>query len=150
NGDMKTNIELIGILYGIIVLSVLGQAIVRSGSRRSRGSGKKGGGLVLYGIALWAIGSIGSFFARVNKSAISRQREFLADASAVQFTRNPVGIGGALKKILVGDSHSVITHERAEEISHMFFADFSSGYFARMLSTHPPLKERIKRLGVDL
>ncbi|HEY0721526.1 MAG TPA: M48 family metalloprotease, partial [Gammaproteobacteria bacterium] len=96
NGDMRLNLRLIGILHGILLLALLGRIILRN-TGRSRS--KNGGGIVFFGLALLVIGYIGVFFGNLIKAAASRQREFLADASAVQFTRNPEGIGGALKKI---------------------------------------------------
>jgi hypothetical protein len=93
------------------------------------------------------LGLGGAFFGRLIQAAVSRQREFLADASAVQFTRNPNGIGGALKKIGGLKASSDIANPRAEEISHMFFADaLSLRRISSLFATHPPLAERIKRL----
>lgn len=149
NGDMRLNIHLIGLIFGILVLSILGRMLLRSDSRRvGRRKGKEGAGVALFGVALLLIGVIGSFFARVIKSAISRQREFLADAAAVQFTRNPLGIGGALKKILASSDQAKIHNEHATEVSHMFFADSLSNFWSGMLATHPPLEQRIQRLGI--
>lgn len=166
NGDMLLNLRLIGILNGILVIALIGYAIM-SGSRGSRGSKKDGGGaVVIFGLALLIIGYVGVFFGRLIKSAVSRQREFLADASAVQFTRNPEGIGGALKKIGGLVYGSGIQNPRAEEISHLFFANgispaqlnLSRGTPVRrkpapqlrsslsFMATHPPLLERITRI----
>ncbi len=158
NGDMRLNIRLIGILFGILLLAVLGTWIMRMGfysglgRRRSTRSGGKGGGgamaILVFGLLLIAIGYIGVFFGRLIKSAISRQREFLSDASAVQFTRNPAGIGGALKKI--GELSSRIESVHAEEASHMFFANSLKSSLGGLLATHPPLEERIRRIDHDL
>lgn len=156
NGDMRTNIRLIGLLNGILVLGLTGYFLFRmalSSSSHSRSrwrrSDDKQGGLMLFavlGAALMAIGYIGVFFGKLIKSAVSRQREFLADASAVQFTRNPHGIAGALKKIagLVEGSH--IDDPHAEEASHMFFGDAIHRNLSFLFATHPPLAERIQRL----
>jgi hypothetical protein len=95
------------------------------------------------------IGYIGVFFARLIKSAVSRQREFLADAASVQFTRNPEGLGGALKKIGGFFSGSHIDHPKAEEASHLFFANGLRSSFFDLMATHPPLKERIRRILPD-
>jgi Zn-dependent protease with chaperone function len=155
NGDMRLNIRLMGVLHGILVIALIGYSILR-GTRFS--SREKGGGLVvlLFGVALIAIGFVGIFFAKIIKSAVSRQREFLADASAIQFTRNPGGIAGALKKIGGLAYGSGIGHPRAEEASHFFFAnglgrtrahrppDESRGF--NFMATHPPLRQRIKRI----
>jgi len=155
NGDMRLNIRLIGVLYGILLLSMIGYLVMRmigagsnSSSRRSSGDDKKGGGgalaFFLLGLGLYVIGYIGVFFGHLIKSAVSRQREYLADASAVQFTRNPDGIAGALKKI--GALGSRIRNEQAEQASHMFFGNGLKPSFLNMLSTHPPLIDRIQRI----
>ncbi len=140
NGDMRLNIRLIGLLCGIMVIANIGQAILR-GSSRSRS--KKGGGqIMLAALALLVIGYLGQLMGRIIQSAVSRQREFLADASAVQFTRNPDGIGGALKKIGGFDKGSLVQSPNAPEASHMFFSLAIRSFFA----THPPLDERIRRI----
>lgn len=138
NGDMRLNIHLMGSLHGLLILALVGRTILRA---RVRGKGAIY--VLLTGGALLAIGSIGLFFGKLIKSAISRQREFLADASAVQFTRNPAGLAGALKKIggLAGGSR--LAAPQAEEASHMFF---SNGLRRSSLATHPPLKERVRWL----
>ena len=147
NGDMRLNLRLMGVVHGILVISVIGYMLMRSGSWGGSRRGKsKGGGLALLGVALYAIGWIGVFFGRLIKSAVSRQREYLADAAAVQFTRNPLGIGGALKKIGGYGGGSRIRHRRAEEASHLFFADGLKSHLLRMTSTHPPLDDRIRRI----
>lgn len=148
NGDMRLNIRLIGILNGIVIIGLIGYWTMRIVSR-SRGSGKGKGGILviaLAGLLIWLIGSIGVFFAKLIKSAISRQREYLADASAVQFTRNPEGIAGALKKIGGLTVGSVIQNNHAEEASHFFFSNCIGKSFFDLMSTHPPLIERIKRI----
>jgi hypothetical protein len=98
------------------------------------------------GVAIMVIGYVGVFFGKLIKAAVSRQREFLADASAVQFTRNPLGIGGALKKIGGLSAGSRVTNTHAEEASHFFFANSLSGSFMNLFATHPPLEERIQRI----
>ncbi len=104
--------------------------------------------LPLIGLALYVIGYVGVFFGNVIKAAVSRQREFLADASAVQFTRNPDGIAGALKKIGALAEGSRIEDAHAEEASHMFFGEAVAGLneLFGLLATHPPLVERIRRI----
>ncbi len=149
HGDMRLNIWLIGVLHGILMIALIGYYLLRSAaySGRSRG-GRSGGGayLLLLGLAVLVIGSIGLFFARLIKSAVARQREYLADASAVQFTRNPDGIGGALKKIggLVGGSR--LQAAEAETVSHMVFAHGGGSSLSGLLATHPPLAKRIRRI----
>lgn len=155
NGDMRMNIRLIAILNGILFLGHIGYYMLRGSSRagairassRSSGNNKNngGGGIVLLALGLVVIGYVGSFFGNLIKAAVSRQREFLADASAVQFTRNPRGIAGALKAI---GSHSVsskIKNQNADENSHLFFGEAISRW-ASIFATHPPLSTRIKRL----
>jgi len=143
NGDMRINIRLIGLLHGILMIGIVGKQFIRS----TRFSGKRDKmAAILFGLAILAIGYIGVYFGRLIKASISRQREYLADASAVQFTRNPHGLAGALKKIGGLAAGSVLTTPDAESASHLFFADGISGKFSRQLATHPPLAERIRRL----
>ena len=154
NGDMRLNIRLMGVLFGILVIGLTGWIIFRSttgGYVRlgARDDDRKGfNPLPLIGLALYVIGYVGVFFGNLIKAAVSRQREFLADASAVQFTRNPDGIAGALKKIGAVAEGSRIQDPHAEEASHMFFGDALSGWteLFGLLATHPPLVERIKRI----
>jgi Zn-dependent protease with chaperone function len=151
NGDMRLNLRLIGLLFGILMLSILGRIILRSsmysgGSRSSDGKGNGAFPIMLFGLGLTIIGSIGVLFGHLIKSAVSRQREFLADASAVQFTRNPDGIGGALKKIGGLAYGSRIEDPHAEEASHMFFANGLKASFSEAFATHPPLAQRIKAI----
>lgn len=148
NGDMKLNMRLMGWIFGLVMLSMLGRIMLES-FRFMRGSrDSKGGGIVIAiivaGVAVWLVGSIGVLFARMLQAAISRQREFLADASAVQFTRDPEGISGALKKIGGFSEHGKISSPKAMESRHMFFA--GSG-FSSLMATHPPLEKRI--LAID-
>ncbi|MFN3985406.1 MAG: M48 family metallopeptidase [Rhodocyclaceae bacterium] len=138
NGDMRLNLRLIGVLHGILLLTLAGRVMMRS----ARGSDKGAAPMVLMGLAFVVIGYIGVLFGKLIKAAVSREREYLADAAAVQFTRNPAGIAGALKRIAgIG---SEIHHPRAEEASHMFFG--SGAHFSRLLATHPPIEMRIKRV----
>lgn len=156
NGDMRMSIRLIGILHGILLLGLIGRILLRmvfhSGShidsRRNNGgdSGKGGGGVLVFlalAVALVIIGSIGSLVGGLIKSAVSRQREYLADASAVQFTRNPKGISGALKRIAANSSSSRMQHPRASEMSHMYFAQGVWEGLSSLMATHPPLNKRI-------
>jgi Zn-dependent protease with chaperone function len=150
NGDMRLNLRLIGIVYGILVVAVLGYYVMRIGGQAAASrSERDGNGLALAmlaaGLILLALGYIGVFFAKLIKAAVSRQREFLADASSVQFTRNPGGITGALKKIGGLSAGSRIQDAHAAEVSHMFFGDAFAGSFFNLFATHPPLVQRIKR-----
>ncbi len=141
NGDMRLNIRLMGVAFGILVIAIAGRKIAEaSGRTRSRDSG----GIVILGVALLVVGYIGVFFSRVIKASISRQREYLADASAVQFTRQTEGIAGALKKIGGLAEGSKLAHGEGEEVAHMLFGD-GVGYSA-LFATHPALTDRIKRL----
>ncbi|MFN3167069.1 MAG: M48 family metallopeptidase [Phycisphaeraceae bacterium] len=146
NGDMRLNIRLMGVIFGIIALAVVGRVLLYSGyvSGGGRRDNKGGGAILALGIALLVIGGVGVFFGRLIQAAVSRQREFLADASAVQFTRNPDSIGGALKRI--GGVGSKVRDGHAGEISHMFFANAAAGWAAGAFATHPPIAERIKRI----
>jgi Zn-dependent protease with chaperone function len=142
NGDMRLNVRMIGVLAGIVFISSIGEFIMRS----MRGSRDGKGGLVLAGLALFIIGYVGLFFARLIKSAVSRQREFLADASSVQFTRNPDGIAGALDQIKSSGAGTLIANRYAEEMSHMFFGAAVKVWLGGLFDTHPPLEERIRRV----
>lgn len=139
NGDMRLNIRLMGILFGILVIGIAGRKLLEN-TGRSRDSG----GTVAFGVAIFAIGYIGVFFGRLIKAGISRQREYLADASAVQFTRQTLGIGGALKKIGGLAEGSKLASAETEEVAHMLFGD-GVGY-SSLFATHPPLEARIKVL----
>lgn len=138
NGDMRLNIRLIGMISGILILATIGRIALHSSS----GSRKNGAPFVIIGLSFVLIGYIGVFVSRIIQSAVSRQREYLADASAVQFTRNPPGIAGALKKIGGFSKGSKIAAPQASETSHMFFSMAISSLFA----THPPIKDRIQRI----
>ncbi|MHB8836814.1 MAG: M48 family metallopeptidase [Candidatus Methylomirabilia bacterium] len=149
NGDMRLNIRLMGLVHGILLIALIGANVLRfsfggtSGSSRSR---RSGGPFVLLAVALMIIGYIGVFFANLIKAAVSRNREFLADSSAVQFTRNPSGIAGALKKIGGLNAGSGIGNEHAAELSHFYFARGIEDSLFSIFSTHPPLAQRVKRL----
>lgn len=156
NGDMRLNLRLIALLHGILVIALTGYTLLRllgrgrmRGSRSSSGKGGRGGlllAIVALGVGLLVIGYVGVFFANLIKSAVSRQREFLADASAVQFTRNPLGLAGALKRIGGATRGSRVRHARAQESSHLFFANGLRNWPLALLATHPPLEVRVKRL----
>ncbi|MDP1564514.1 MAG: M48 family metallopeptidase [Pirellulaceae bacterium] len=148
NGDMRTNIRLIGVLHGILVLSLIGHMLLRSLRYVSTGSGNKNSGgivvvLLILGLVLVVLGSLGSFLGGLIKAAVSRQREFLADASAVQFTRNPLGISGALKRIGGVIYGSKLQHPNAAMASHMYFAQGVFEGLSGLMATHPPLPKRI-------
>lgn len=147
NGDMRLNIRLIGWLYGIMVIGMIGYFILRSNAHHLGGRGKNNkGGIVLLALGLVIIGYGGTFFGNLIKAAVSRQREFLADASAVQFTRYPDGIAGALKKIAASAQGTLLTSTDASEVSHMLFGQGIKAGFTGLFATHPPLEERIRRI----
>lgn len=177
NGDMRLSTKLSGWIFGIIMLTLLGRgfwALIKGGGSggrrragggiyvggvgRSRGGGggnSKGGGggaliiaVILVAVLVTIIGFIGEFFARMIQAAVSREREYLADASAVQFTRNPEGIGNALRRIGGAPRHSRVCHPSAGEFAHAFFSK-SLRSEVSFLATHPPLKKRISRVLKD-
>jgi Zn-dependent protease with chaperone function len=149
NGDMRLNVRLIATLAGLLALGQVGGFMLRglsfSGHRRRSSNSKGGNGVVVVlviAVVLFVVGYIGLFFGRLIKAAVSRQREYLADASAVQFTRNPEGIASALWKIQNGTSR--LDNSHAEDMSHMCFS--SALNFSSLLATHPPLDRRIRAI----
>jgi Zn-dependent protease with chaperone function len=148
NGDMRLNMRLIGVSFGILVIALTGRMILR-GLSHARSSSDRGGQALLLGLAagvtLVAVGYIGVLFTRLIKAAVSRHREFLADASAVQFTRNPHGIAGALKKIAVSPLRATLTSAESEEIGHMLIAE-RHGLLDALFASHPPILDRIRTL----
>lgn len=151
NGDMRLNIRLMGALHGILILGILGYYLLYSSSfgGRRRGNSKDGGSIVALAVGLMVIGFAGSFFGALIKASVSRQREYLADASAVQFTRNPNGIAGALKRIGGLESGSKVENPGAPEVSHAFFAQGISGPMQWLAASHPPLAKRILRIDPE-
>ena len=142
NGDMRLNIRLIGVLHGILVIGIIGYYMMRSGTH----SRKNGAAFAGLGLGLLVIGYAGTFFGNIIKAAVSRQREFLADASAVQFTRNPDSIAGALINIGASEYGSTLENPETSEISHCLFGAGMSSFYSGLFATHPPLEERIKRV----
>jgi Zn-dependent protease with chaperone function len=152
NGDMRLNIRLMGIVFGIVCIGLLGRLLIRfGGPRRVSFGGERSQNnrvpLFLIGLGVLMVGSVGEFFGKLIKAAVSRQREFLADASAIQFTRDASGIAGALKKIGGFSQGARVVSQRATEASHFFFADIDYSAFATgLFATHPPLLERVRRI----
>lgn len=157
NGDMRLNIRLIGILNGILLLHIAGMILMRSTLYRGHGMsrpqsqdrGQRGDAtiaILLFGVALMIIGSVGMFFGRLIQAAISRQREYLADAAAVQYTRNPEGLAGALIKIAHSSEKGAIRDGHAMEMSHLFFVNSYHSLMGRLIATHPPIEKRIQAL----
>lgn len=145
NGDMKINIRLIAVLAGIVMISTIGRALMR-GSLRSRRTSNSSGGIVILGALLLVVGYLGVLSGRVIKAAVSRQREYLADAAAVQFTRNPQGIASALNTIRKYSHRSTLRNMHAEDMSHMCFCSALFQRFTGWLATHPPLLKRIGQI----
>jgi hypothetical protein len=148
NGDMRLNIRLMGALNGILILGILGYYLMYSASfsGRRRSNDNSGMAILALAVGLMVIGFAGTFFGGLIKAAVSRQREYLADASAVQFTRNPDGIAGALKRIGAVKAGSTVRNPGAPEVSHAFFAQGVTGFTQWLSSTHPPLAKRILRI----
>ena len=141
NGDMRLNIRLIGVLFGILMIGLAGRKLLENAGRTRRSSGA----FFVGALALMLIGYVGLFFGRMIKAGISRSREVLADASAVQFTRHAAGLAGALKKIGGLAEGARLSHrDDAEEVSHMLFGDGVG--FSGLFATHPPLLARIQAL----
>lgn len=138
NGDMRLNIRMIGWLFGLMVIALLGRMLLRLAPN----SRKAGAGVVVMGLALFALGSVGRFLGQIIQASVSRQRERLADASAVQFTRNPGGLKGALLKIASWPAAGRLASARVDEVAHMLFVPGLNG----LLATHPPMAERIVAL----
>ncbi len=146
HGDMRLNIRLIGIVYGITMLAEFGYILMRAGgSSRSR----DGTPLAIAGLGLMIIGYSGAFFGNLIKASVSRTREYLADASAMQYTRNNEGIANALSKIGGSAYSSLLQSAHAPDASHMMFGKSVGGFFNALFSTHPPLEDRIRKLMPD-
>ena len=153
NGDMRLNIRMIGVLFGILCISLIGSLLFRGGvqilrfsgrSRRKKDNGAAAAlGMMAFGGAIWALGSLGVLCSRLIQAMVSRQREYLADSSSVQFTRNPDGMAAALKIIGAATHGSRIGNPRAAEVSHMLFA---TGVRHSLFATHPPLEDRIRAI----
>ena len=143
NGDMRLNLRLISLLHGIVFIGQVGELFARGGSDR-----RSDGRVALIGFGLMLVGWLGVFFGKLIKSAVSRQREYLADASAVQFTRNPAGIADALKVIGGYKPGSEIVSSQRSEVSHLFFSQAISS-LSGMFATHPPVMDRILRIDPD-
>jgi Zn-dependent protease with chaperone function len=139
NGDMKLNLRLIGIIFGLLCIATIGRVLLYARSSNSRDKNP----LPLLGLALIAFGAIGVFFGRLIQAAVSRQREFLADASSVQFTRNPGGLSGALQKIGRYGYGSRLESEHAPDLCHMFFGNGLGEALFGAMATHPPIPDRI-------
>jgi len=142
NGDARLNLQMIGILFGILFLGIAGRKLLSTGKASSRAVIPQ----VVAGVLLVVIGYGGSFLGRLIQRAITRQQELLADATSVQFTRNPPGLAGALKKIGGSTFGALIISPAAAQAGHLFFAESQPASWLGFLATHPPLAERIRLL----
>ena len=154
NGDMRINVRLIALLAGILAIGQIGTFLLYSAGRRtyvssSRGRNNSQGVILIIALALTVIGYVGVFFGRLIQAAVSRERERLADASSVQFTRNPEGIGGALYKIGLSSGYFQST-SHASDMNHMCFGETTKMAFSRLLGSHPPIEERIEAIQPGL
>ncbi|PYJ05526.1 MAG: Zn-dependent protease with chaperone function, partial [Verrucomicrobia bacterium] len=145
NGDMRLNLRLMGLIFGILCLAVIGRVLLQTRGRSSRDRNP----LPVLGLALLLIGWIGVFFGRLIQAAVSRQREFLADASSVQFTRNPEGLSHALQKIGRWSFGSRIESPHADQASHMFFGNGVSKPLFGLMATHPSIADRIRAIDAN-
>jgi Zn-dependent protease with chaperone function len=149
NGDSRISLRLLGLVHGILVIGLLGSILLRMGNRTRFVSLRRKASLpaavMLVGLSLYVIGWIGVFFTRLIKAAVSRERELLADASGVQFTRNAAGLASALKKVAGYAPGSLLLAPRAEEASHLYFGE-GMRRFISLFETHPPLRDRIRQL----
>ena len=145
NGDMGLNIRMVGVLAGIVAIGSIGGFVMRNAFEAD--DIRAAIPIFLIGLAIFTVGYTGLFFARLIKASVSRQREYLADASSVQFTRNPDGIAGALDQIRLSGAGTLIQGRYAEDMSHMFFGQSIRVRIAGLFDTHPPLMERILRVN---
>ncbi|MET0499309.1 MAG: M48 family metallopeptidase [Steroidobacteraceae bacterium] len=142
NGDMRLNIRLMGLLFGLLVIALIARTMLQFSPRSSSRKGGGAAAILVAAFAVLAIGYVGLFFGRLIQAAVSRSRESLADASAVQFTRDPGGLRGALVKIGALSGGSAIHNPEVEEVAHMLFAPG----IGRLFATHPPLLERLQAI----
>lgn len=152
HGDVQLNLNMLAMLAGLVAVSRVGKMLVRvevssrSTGGRMRGRSNQAGTLIAFGVLLIVAGYAGLVLGRLIKAAVSRQREMLADASSVQFTRNPSGLAGALIKIRNG-TPSILTNQYAEDVSHMCFANAVNMWWQALFATHPPIDVRLRHLG---
>jgi Zn-dependent protease with chaperone function len=150
NGDMRLNVRLLGLLYGIVFIGQTGQVLLRMATAGAIGVEREkqviGVPQLVAGGLLASVGYVGLMAARLIKAAIAHQREFLADAASVQFTRNPDGIAGALDSTRSLRLGTWVANPHAEETSHMFFAQAVSVWLGQAFATHPPIDARIRRV----
>ncbi len=149
NRDTRIDLQLMAVVGGLGILSLGGRMLLqRMVYTRGSTTRRQGNPLWPVGLALLVAGAFGTLCGKLVRYAVARQREWLADASAVQFTRNPDGLAGALQKIAA--EGSLVASPYAPEAAHLFFARATTGVFASILSTHPPIEERIRRIAPHL
>ena len=150
NGDMRLNVRLLGLLYGIVFIGQTGQSQLRAATAGAIGVVREkqviGVPQLVAGALLASVGYVGLMAARLIKAAISHQREYLADAASVQFTRNPDGIAGALDSTRSLRLGTRVSNAHAEETSHMFFAQAVTAWLGQAFATHPAIDARIRRV----
>jgi Zn-dependent protease with chaperone function/uncharacterized tellurite resistance protein B-like protein len=144
HGDMRLNIRLACTVAGVMVIALIGRGVMHAAARLPASRSRKGDGrmgLLLVGLVLLVVGGLGALFGRLLQAAVSRQREFLADASAAQYTRNPHALASALRRI-AGLADNRMQSEAASGLNHFFFTSAANAW----LASHPPIEERIRRL----
>jgi Zn-dependent protease with chaperone function len=142
NGDMKLNLRTAALVFGVTSIAIVGGEILIPDDI-------EGGCLTLavcltLGLPLLILGLTGTFFGKLIQRAVCREREYLADASAVQFTRHPDALASALNKIHTGSSRIKISAARAAD--HLFIANCRKPRWFTLFRTHPPLEKRIRRI----
>jgi len=149
NGDMKINMRLTAWIFGLCVISDLARRLMNK-----RGGGKGAARVKLIAFGIFVAGSTGALVGRLLQAAVSRRREHLADASAVQFTRNPQALQGAFVVMAANAAGTRLEHERAVDVAHMFFASSPTKLLAKFnaswFATHPPLEERVQALDARI
>ena len=146
NGDIRLNMQLAAALAGLLFIERLAEVRTNHSSKEHADHAQPEG-VVAQGFHLLGYGGV--LFSQLIKAAVNRQREILADASAVQFTRHPLALANALKKVAGHPYASLIFHPAAKEYSHLFFGQGQNSSFSGRLATHPPLSERIRQLEPD-
>ena len=145
NGDMKINMRLTAWIFGLCVIADVARRFMNK-----RGGGKSAARIKLIAFGVFLAGSAGAFAGRLLQAAVSRRREHLADASAVQFTRNPQALQSAFIVMAASASGTRLEHEHAIGVSHMFFAGSSPAWITKFnaswFATHPPLEERVRAI----
>jgi len=144
HGDTRLNVRLACAVAGVMVIMLIGRVVLSIAARAPASRSKKDdgrAGIALFGVLLLVVGGLGAFFGRILQAAVSRQREFLADASAAQYTRDPAALAGALRRIAgLGPNH--MSQDSASGMNHFFFTSAVNTW----LASHPPIEERIRRL----